>query len=597
MKNSIKTRLRLILLVMTVVSIVVCVLIAFFYSSYQLRRHILTNEKSKIELIASELDEIATDVEQVGMLLAFNDHVQRYLSSETLTTSEKIDLQETIKNEMKNYILQRDYIINFVLLGEDKLLVSNSQHGIYVSENDYMDLMEQNKYSILNSSDMQFQYGPAYQLRLHMQTTVNNMEAVTVFPYIIDVADKNDIWNTFGRILVNVGFEYMYERIRNGLNDTDDFLFYDSHQEKIFQMHGNATEAGQEELLRYAGSEQCEQNQAVTLKADKGYYTLYSSGESGWLIASFIDENSVLMQSAGLFFLCFIVMCFLILAAVFASRRIAESITRPIVSLTETVQKITDGDTDSRVDIISEDEIGVLAERFNRMVTKLNQSYEQNLALEKETRKIELDLLSAQINPHFIYNTLQTIIYLAAKDQSSKVMELTRSFIRLLQNTVKISDNRMEVMLKEEIAAVRDYIAVQNYRYKDKFSVSWDIEPETEECLVPKTSLQPIVENSLLHGIFLKEDGCIHVCSYCVGDELFISVEDNGVGMEEEKIARMLTQENTEHDSMRTIGISNVLNRIHYLYGDDYGIEIRSSVNEYTKITMKIPKKPDICTK
>lgn len=596
MKKSIKNRLKIVLTTLTCTSILVCMFATYFYSNYQLKEHILANEQAKIELIASEMDDIATDVQQIGILLAFHDDVQRYLLEDDISVSEKIALQELLRSELKRYILQRDYIVNFVLMNEERMLVSNSQHGIYVNEYDYRDLLEQNEYQKLSANEIKFQYGPTYQIPLHAQT-MSGEDSIMAFPYVISVADKNNVRKTIGKIWVNVGFEYMYFRIENGLHDTDDFLFYDSHNEKIFQMKDYISDDAQKELSDYIRGENKEKDKAVIYKVSGGYCVFCQSSQSGWTVSSYIDAKTIRNQSKGLLIVYLLVTFLFILVIISVSKKIAESITRPIIALTDTVQEIAEGNTDSRVSITTEDEIGILAERFNRMVTKLNESYEKNLMLEKERRTIELDLLSAQINPHFIYNTLQTIIYLAAKNDNETIVKLVRSFVELLQNTVKISDKRVEVLLKEEVKTVKEYISVQNYRYKGKFTVVWDISPETENCLVPKTSIQPIVENSILHGVFNRENGVIKVKTYCEDSILYLVVEDNGVGMDDLQISRLLYDSSARKDSMRTIGIPNVMNRIHYLYGEDYGITIESELEQYTKITMRIPKKADLYTK
>ena len=591
MKHSIRKRLQLILTLFTCCSILVSMVASFLYCRYQLRSHILSNQESKMELMAAELDDIATDVQQVGMLLAFNERLQKYLVPESLSVSDKIALQQTLKNEMKNYILQRDYIINFVVLGKSRLLVSNSQHGIYVSEKDYEKLISQDTYKILSDGEIGFSYGPSYPLKLHMQSLNDGLDSVNVLPYVVDVVDSNNIYQPVGRLLVNVGYEYLFSRIRGGIQDSDDFLFFDSYNQKIYQQNSLFTDSAQKDFLEMVKDQDVSQttDKPMIYSTSDGYLVYWKSDISGWLLASYISKSTITQQSLGLLVL-FLGLGLLFIALVaLLSRKIAESITHPLIALTNTTQQISDGNTALRAEVTTEDEIGTLAKGFNHMLTQLNVFYEKNLLLEKKSREIELDLLSAQINPHFIYNTLQTIIYLAAKNDSKTIASLTRSFIGLLQNTVKISDKRLETKFCEEVKAVKDYIEVQNYRYAGKFSVQWDISPETENCLVPKTSLQPIVENSLLHGVFSKEKGSICITSKCTDGTLKITVEDNGVGMSPETIHSLLTEPQTNKNTMRTIGIPNIQNRIKYLYGENYGISIDSRLDEYTRISLTLP--------
>lgn len=275
----------------------------------------------------------------------------------------------------------------------------------------------------------------------------------------------------------------------------------------------------------------------------------------------------------------------IILFAVLAFFLVSKSTTRSIQTLARSMEDFGQGNFEVNCEIQSEDEIGRLGQAFNKMVKDMrdlvNNAYEQELM----RQKAQMKSLQMQINPHFLYNTLDTINWMARIHQADEVGDMAAA----LGNMMRYSLAKNAVAsIREEIKNLKDYLFIQNYRYGDKVAVSFEIEEGLMEVLIPKLLIQPVLENAIIHGIEEKLDaGHILISAWAEEEELYICVEDDGVGMTEEAI-RQLLQEDKKPDAKghTSIGIINVNKRIRLLYGPQYGLSVQSELGKGTKMTL-----------
>ena len=208
------------------------------------------------------------------------------------------------------------------------------------------------------------------------------------------------------------------------------------------------------------------------------------------------------------------------------------SIADPIRRLTQTMRRVEEGDLHVRCQVSSRTELGRLSDSFNHMIAKTADLMDERLRIEEQKRKSEWKALQAQIQPHFLYNTLDSIIWMSHAGRSEEVVEMTSALAALLRSS--IGDGSDTNTLKTEIAHVRSYLTIQKMRYHTLHD-EIDIDPQTEDCLLPKLVLQPLVENAIYHGIKVKQQGgTVRIESLLEEDRLLITVEDDGVGMDEE---------------------------------------------------------------
>lgn len=294
-----------------------------------------------------------------------------------------------------------------------------------------------------------------------------------------------------------------------------------------------------------------------------------------------------------------IIFIMLLLVSLFISRRITASITRPVEKLREAAKRAGRGDfavTDSSEGHIqedladNEDELKELDLAFNHMMEQIGQLVEDIRVEQRNLRATELKLLQAQINPHFLYNTLDAIIWLAESNQKEQVITMVSALSDFFRST--LSKGRDYVTIQEEETHIRSYLQIQQFRYRDILEYEISIPEEMYQYQILKLTLQPVVENALYHGIKNKRGiGRIIVSGKQEGSRLVLTVKDNGIGMSRERLEyvrkMLMDQEKTPDDS--GFGLYNIEQRIILNYGQAYGMEIDSTYGEGTVVSITIP--------
>ena len=276
----------------------------------------------------------------------------------------------------------------------------------------------------------------------------------------------------------------------------------------------------------------------------------------------------------------------LILALVFALQ-LSRSIAGPIRRLMQTMRRVEDGDLHVRSQVSSRTELGQLSDSFDHMIAKTAELMDERLRSEEQKRKSEWKALQAQIQPHFLYNTLDSIIWMSHAGRNAEVVEMTSALALLLRSS--IGDGSDTNTLKKEIAHVRSYLTIQKMRYNEKLRYEIDLDPQTEDCLLPKLILQPLVENAIYHGIKVKQQGgTVRIESLLEEDRLLITVEDDGVGMTPEQLETILDKKESDAESTK-IGVYNVNERLQLFFGPDAVMKYYSTPGVRTMVMLVLP--------
>ncbi|EPR10805.1 sensor histidine kinase [Ruminiclostridium papyrosolvens] len=272
---------------------------------------------------------------------------------------------------------------------------------------------------------------------------------------------------------------------------------------------------------------------------------------------------------------------------------ISHSITKPIKNLCISTKLVGNGDFTTRVPDSESDEIAMLATSFNTMIEKIGSLVEDVKLEQINLRKTELKLMQAQINPHFLYNTLDTIIWLAEGNKPKDVIQMVSALSRFFR--IALSKGYDYISIKEEEMLIRSYLQIQQYRYQDILEYEINISEQLENCSILKLTLQPIVENALYHGIKNKRGmGKIIIEGYCQGDTVLFKVKDNGIGMSQkqiEKIKKLFIMPKEEAaPEQKGFGLFNVNERIKLNFGAEYGLDVKSEYGVGSEFTICIPK-------
>lgn len=323
--------------------------------------------------------------------------------------------------------------------------------------------------------------------------------------------------------------------------------------------------------------------------------TFNESRISGWKIISMIPENEIFDASVKIrnVTVLIVIIAFLITANI--SFIFASGITRPILKLYKSVEEVKQGNLNVRVDVEGNDEIGKIAANFNSMIEEINSLIKSKYIYRIKLRESELELLYSQINPHFLYNTLDSIRAMADFYGVDNIAVMVNSLADMFRYSIK--DRHGFVTVEEEINHIDDYLTIQKMRFGDKIQYEINIEEPLMKEKMLKLVLQPIVENAIFHGLERKKgSGFIKIEGSGDEESMTFIITDNGIGMEEETLLKLrkILKESTEISSMestgRSIGLINVHTRLVIYYGGSYGITIGSRLNEGTAVTIKIPR-------
>jgi two-component system sensor histidine kinase YesM len=318
----------------------------------------------------------------------------------------------------------------------------------------------------------------------------------------------------------------------------------------------------------------------LTWNTTKGDYPLR--------IISSITVELVVLNSNYIMVTTFAVAICSILLCLILSPLIVRNLTKPLNAIVHTMDRVQGGDTEARVTVTNDDEFGYIGTSLNAMLDKLNELFATNLEKQNRLRLSEMKALYAQINPHFLYNTLDSIKWLAKLNGVNDIVIIVSQLGKLLKNSIR--NQKDSVQISEEIGLVRSYLAIQKVRYGEKFDVEISVEEEILSCIVPKFIIQPIVENAIIHGIEDKiTKAHLVIKGWRENDKIIFEIKDDGVGISKENLARIRNLTHTETNDSDSIGIANVDKRIKLYYGEEYGLNIASMENVGTIARISMP--------
>lgn len=306
-----------------------------------------------------------------------------------------------------------------------------------------------------------------------------------------------------------------------------------------------------------------------------------------WRIIRIIQTSQITSQSQKVVNTMSIVGGLLLLFCIVYSYWISRSLTKPIKELNSACIEVEKGNMDMRVSLDRKDELGNLGSAINMMLNQVQAHLNEQLEEQKRKAEMQFEILQAQINPHFLYNTLDSIKWLAELKNISSISDMTSSLIQLLK--YNLTNSTKVTSLREEAESVQNYITIQKFRYSDSFNFEVNIDEATKDCAVVRFILQPLVENCIIHGFEdWSEDYLIQISSFIFENKLYIRVVDNGAGMDPEQMRKINDPERTKH-RFNNIGIPNIRERIKLYFGEEYDVRYNSSPGVGTIAEIMLP--------
>ena len=284
--------------------------------------------------------------------------------------------------------------------------------------------------------------------------------------------------------------------------------------------------------------------------------------------------------ASGLIFIIVVVMTFL------SGSLFSYMFTKPATKLAHAMKDFEDNASGFKFEPIEGSvEVNNLSDSFEHLVIRIQQLMEEVKEEETTLRKTELKALQAQINPHFLYNTLDSISWMCEEGKTDDAILMVNALAKLFR--ISISRGKEIIPIEKEVQHAECYLQIQKFRYTNQFDYKFKVEESCKDYLCNKITLQPLIENALYHGLNMIDEGYIEIRIFEDGEDVIMEVEDNGSGMTEEQIAELFVNDGTDQHG---IGVKNVNDRIKIYFGDKYGISVRSELDEGTCVTIRVPK-------
>ena len=399
----------------------------------------------------------------------------------------------------------------------------------------------------------------------------------------------NDGKMSGGILLVDMNFSGIQQLFTEVNNDGKGYVYligrdgeiiYHPRQNLIFSniiQENNQTASTYDEGVH---NEEFQGEQRVVVVKTVGY--------TGWKIVSVVSKESLFSDLNQTRMMALLNLVLAIFLMIFVNQYVAVRITDPLKKLEKSIQGI-EMKQQPVVYIGGPPEIQHLGLTIRFMVEELQELTDKMVKEQEEKRKNELDALQSQINPHFLYNTLDSIMWMIESERYEDAVSMVQALGRLLR--ISLSRGKNVISVGDELQHARSYLAIQKYRYKNKFTSYFEVEPDIEQYKTIKLVIQPLIENAIYYGMeYMDGEGEIYIRAYTRDQDLYLEVEDNGPGMPEDQVEHLLTGGEKARQKGSGIGLKNVNQRIQLYFGTQYGLEIESEPDEGTVVRIHIPK-------
>ncbi len=567
--------------VLIVSALLIFLMLSINYTQDRILKNSISYTTQIIDLINHDIDSYIDYMENISLLVSNNNDVQQYLFGETTSPAQQNTIFERIQAQFKTVIESRSDISNIVVLSnQGKSIVNTGKDELneYVSLYDLewaMEAIKKKDGTSLSSSHVQNMIKNNYQWVVTLSRAIRN-------PYTNERA---------GLFFIDLNYDIISDLCENNSMGDMGYIY-------ILDQDGSIIYHPQQQLL-YSGLKEERIEEVLNTKNryfvtnegdDSRLYTISKSENTGWTIVGVAYTAELMKGKEETQLIYLITAGVLLMVAVILATFMSSTITKPIKVLKDSMKEVEKGNfKNASIALHSNNEIGSLSNSFNVMTQEIQNLMEQNIHEQKQKRKSELKALQSQINPHFLYNTLDSIIWMAEGGRTNEVVLMTSSLAKLMRQS--FINQEETVSIDKEIEYVRSYLTIQKMRYKDKLEFEIDIDPSIRQDEIVKLVLQPIVENAIYHGIKYKEEiGLIRIEGFEQNGKIIITIKDNGAGMDEQTLQHIL-EENKENYNSNGVGVYNVHMRLQLYYGPEYGIRYESILGVGTIATITIPRK------
>jgi Predicted signal transduction protein with a C-terminal ATPase domain len=544
----------------------------------------------KMQIVTMNLDKEISAIVELCDNIRDNEKLQELMALEDEKQGKAYDPMKSISDILRNSVYSHTAINSIFAIGlhkqvYDPLYQIHPYDDIITNYKEFDEFIASGKFNAFSAPTN-------FPNRLDSSNSLEK-SGITFFSQYMSNYD----FKQFGYILINIKKEELFRDVSQTNKQVFDFTYIINEKGEIIDRFGALP---RNDLLILASGSQPEKTHEIENIDGEDYYLISKplSVYPDWKVVGGIAYGKVKKDSTLILNIVYSIGIISVFIAVIISYFLSKKITDPILEINCAMTQFAERKWPDKLTVKTGDELKSLINGFNHMVVQfrilldqVHQEHEEKVKVEVKTLELKLELLQAQINPHFIHNTLNAVQYLALKRGADDIRDLIQSFNLLLR--ASITETRDFVSVKEELELVDSYINIQRYRYDNAIKVIYEVDDSLDEVQIPKLILQPIVENALYHGIIPKDcGGTITINIHEYRDKLFVCVTDDGIGIKEKELSFILGEKDKQHPKrgFNNIGLVNINARLGLYYGEDCFLQIVSELGKGTCVWFYISK-------
>lgn len=582
MNLSFKYKVMLLLYSIIILISVLIGSLSYHVYSKNLKNQISNSNLNQINQIKNSIDFVQKDVNELSTFICLNNDIQDMFDKSSTSELDMSSSSETLK-PLTTLLASKSYISFIILYGYNGFkyyISSDSSYGI----NDFGDIKNN---SIVKEAEALKGHQLWIPLTDRSQIFIqhNKSPKIAMMRTILNT-------NTFmksGFMVICLNISALQKLYTDDIKDTNksiaildnknNLIAYDSYNNEKYRL---------KDIIPYLKGDSG--SVTIPVKTEKLLVSYSTTGISRWKVIYMVPLSDILKSVQSILYITITIIIFCLLLSLVLSMYVSNILTSPIKKLLTSMRKVKNGNFKEKVDFKYSDEIGMLGNEYNDMIDNINQLIDRVYKLQLQEKEAELKALEAQINPHFLYNTLDGMYWKAQISGNNDIAEMIYSLSRIFRLTLNRGAEFITIANEKEF--VENYLILQKMRFKDKLMYNINFSDDILKYKIPKLILQPFIENSIIHGVECTQStGILNITAYLEEDMLMFIVSDNGKGIEPDKIASLLSLEDEcKDEESGGYAIGNINKRINFYYGTSCNLSISSTLGIGTTINLRIPK-------
>ncbi|MEK3721136.1 sensor histidine kinase [Paenibacillus sp. FSL H8-0034] len=584
---DLRSKILLIFILILVIPLSLQGILTYYEFSASVQRRSADYSTQIVGQINRNLDRTLMEMQRLSLMPLYDTQVltilHKYSQPEYAQTRPSLAEMEKMFLYISGSAYNRSEVRGIQIIADNGFIFTNVDSALM---NFYVDVRQEDWYRRAQIADGAWVIIPQHQPSYYTQ----NSTQVFSVARMIREPDTN---NVIGMIKIDLKLDVFRQILSNvKFEDKGSILVVNDRNEFLFEESSPTLEPRLAAAIRSTNPSNENKVKNLVLGGRPFIAIVDYSDYSGLKVIDFIPVDSLLLETKNLRNFTIIIAVIFVVATGILAIIFSYNLSSPLIQLKRKMQLIEMGQFDQSVPVVTQDEIGQLSKGFNRMAEEINHLVKEVYVIGLREKEAELAALQSQINPHFIYNTLESINMKALEQENYEVSDMISTLGQLMRYSVDPYDRL--VLLKEELASVGSYAKIQQLRYGNRLHFIFDIEPDLENALVPKLLLQPLVENSIFHGVGDRPlGGTIWISAVRFEDDLLLTVRDDGIGMTEQEIEQLRSSLRSslpdDNVQKRGVALRNIYQRLLLMFGASYELQFDGSPDQGISFTITIP--------